>query len=257
MKNFSVHTRLTIKNTGEGFDELLGLFKKIGGLHPTPFQSLIPMPEEIWDTEATSFDVISKGDELGFLFSQEILWDKSNYGISRSMSLEEIAKYKSPNPIKDNLLERYGVNNWRQWALKNWGTPWEARNVSIKYHTKKEVLISFTTDEQSPLSVIEVISDRFPRITYAYDIYCYDHDNLTTHAGGYDPGGGRIYLEDIASILTERYEYLAVVPSDNFLKFCKSFSKFPIGGPILRSYDPSIQNDLSSIILNALTIEKE
>lgn len=254
MNTFSVHTRLTIKNTGSGFNELLSLFKRIEGKSPTPFNSLIPMPKEIWDTEATSLDNVSKDDDLGFLFCEEKLWDKTNYGISRPLTLAEAAEYKSTNLIKENLLNKYGVNNWRQWALSNWGTPWEAQNIKIKRLKNKEVVITFSTDLNPALKVIEKIYRQFPRVAFAYDIYSYDFYNQLACVGGYDPDGF-FYQEDIAHISNEKYDCYAAVLSDKFLKFCRRFSKFPIGGVILREYDPATESEITKTILDALKIE--
>ena len=254
MKNFSVHTRLTIRNTGVGFNELLSLFRKKGGNSPTPFHSLIPMPKEIWDTEATSFDDISREDDLDFLFSEEKLWDKGNHGICRPLTSAEVAEYKSISSKNESLLEKYGVKNWRQWALKNWGTPWEAHNVKIKRHNKKEVLITYSTDSNPALEVIEKIYRKFPRVAFAYDIYSYGFHNQIACVGGYDPDGF-FYQEDIAHISNEKYDCCAAVLSDKFLKLCQKFSKFPIGGVLLRQYDPATESEITKTILDALKIE--
>ena len=253
MKNFSVHTRLTIMNTGVGFHELLSLFRKKGGDSPTPFHSLIPMPKEIWDTEATSFDDISREGDLDFLFSEEKFWDKGNHGICRPLTSAEVAEYKSTSSKNESLLDKYGVKNWRQWALKNWDTPWEAHNVKIKRHNKKEVLITFSTDSTPPLKVLEAICMKFPKITFVYDIYSYDFYRPVACTGGYEPFS--YFKQDIAHISNEKYECYATILSDKFLKVCQKFSKFPLGGPILREYDPTTESEITKTILDALKIE--
>jgi hypothetical protein len=251
MRNSLVHTRLTIKNTGSGFNELLALFTKLGDENPAPFNSLIPMPSEIVDTEATEFDDARYEHEVEQIYFSAAMYDKNNYGNKIPISPLEIAKYRSFDANKENLYEKYGIRNWRQWSIKNWGTPWEANNISIKHHNKKEVLISFTTD-QPAYEMLVVIADKFPELTIAYDIYSYDKFSPLSRSGGFAPDL-RFNIDGGFEVSSQEEGYRGLLLSDKFLEFCDRFSRFPIGGTLLRRHYPVVKNcphDQSSVTSN-------
>jgi hypothetical protein len=251
MRDSLVHTRLTIKNTGAGFNELLALFTKSGDENPTPFNSLIPMPSEILDTEATEFDDAMSEREIEELYFGAAMFDKNNYGNRILIPPSEISKYRSFDPNKENLYAKYGVRNWRQWSIKNWGTPWEADNINIKHHNKGEFLLSFTT-EQSTYVMLGVIADRFPELTVAYDVYSYNKNSSRPRSGGFAPDL-RFNINGGFEVSSQENGYSGLLLSDQFLEFCERFSRFPIGGTLLRRYYPLTRNclqDQSSVTSN-------
>lgn len=249
MSNSKVHIKLTIKNTGLGFDELVSLFSKKGGKNPSPFNSLIPMPKAIWLTEATSYD-----DNPDSVFFKQTFFDKKRHGASRSLSKKEVEKYKKPDPVKVNLLKKYGVKNWRQWAFINWGATWEAGNIKIKKHTKEEVQISFTSDWPVPWQILEVIPKKFPELSLAYDIYCFE--NFFAQVGGYAPDFPFSKEEHCYHFSSDARGVYPIL-SEKFLEFCKRFSKFPIGGTVLVAYDPSIKIRSPELFLDAKKGERK
>jgi hypothetical protein len=233
MSNSKVHIKLTIKNTGVGFNELIGIFTKKGNENPRPFNSLIPMPKEIWLTEATSYD-----DTPDSIYFKEKFFDKKRQGASRPLSKSEVEKYKQPNSIKANLFKKHGVKNWRQWSFINWGATWDASNIKIKNHSKEEVQISFTSDWPIPWKILEVIPKKFPKLSLAYDIYCFEV--FFVQVAGYAPDFP-FSKEEHCYHFSSGARGVYPILSEKFLGFCKRFSKFPIGGTVLVVYDPSIK----------------
>ena len=144
-----ISNRLTIKNTGNGFDELVKLFTKTSEMDPTPFNSLVPMPREIYDVEALTID---RQDANWFVHRPRV-YDKANRGEFRNISSEEMAEYFPMNAVKEEFFKKYGVSNWHQWSIKNWGTPWDAFDIEISTLSEDEVLIKFNTINNSPMKI--------------------------------------------------------------------------------------------------------
>jgi hypothetical protein len=69
------------------------------------------------------------------------------------------------NIYMGNLGEReriiYGINNWYDWSISNWGTKWNAYSVSFDEDTN---IIWFDTAWTSPLPVLEALAK-----------LCYEH----------------------------------------------------------------------------------
>jgi len=251
MTRLFVHTHLTIKNTGSGFEELLGLFTKLEDKNPTPFNSLIPMPAEIWDTDAGTNDDVYK---YGPYDATNEIYQKNSESDIRPMTINELKKQELLKPIKDELFEKYGVKNWLQWSRQNWEASWEASNIKIKYRNPNEAEVKFTTDK-APIKIIKAISSRFPHISFAYDIYSYHDHFYAAFAGGY-ADDFPFFEEETRRILGNQGGYPAVILSDEFLKFCKRFSKFPIGGCLLRRYQPKHKRKTTKQIIKTSTTKE-
>lgn len=230
MREPLVHNRLTIKNTGPGFDEILKIFVRSGAKDPSPFNSLIPMPKEVKNSEATSLDD-SEGDF--FLFDQ-VIYEKNPHGKIRIISSLDESVISSKDEKKELLFNKYGIKNWRQWSIANWGTPYEARDILVKKNTNDEALISFTTIWYSPKQVLEELAEKFSLLTFALDAYSYDLS--FAYATGHAPDFP-LCEENSHTGISNKFGQMILPLSDEFLNFCNRFSKFPIGGHIVRSYN--------------------
>jgi hypothetical protein len=235
MNDKLLHNRLTLKNTGAGFSELLKLFTKTNDKDPTPFNSLIPMPKEIWDTQA----FFSDDKDIQTIFSDCIIYDKKYYGEKRDMTLAEVREHQPIMFTKKYLYEKYGVLNWRQWAIKNWGSSWDASAIEITMLGNEEALIKFDSYGSYPDAVYVAISKKYPLLTFAIDIYCNDYKREISAAIVYGPDYPFSRERLCSSELANQLGCQALLLSEEIIEFCKRFKKFPISAYLLREFKPN------------------
>lgn len=79
----------------------------------------------------------------------------------------------TPSPIQDTVVakankDKFGVSDWYEWRLLNWGTKWNlaADSISVeKYDDRNE--FSFDTAWNPPKPIVEKLSVLFPELTFA------------------------------------------------------------------------------------------
>jgi hypothetical protein len=64
--------------------------------------------------------------------------------------------------IQQELLKKYGSDNWYNWAVENWGTKWGAYDIT----DWDDNTISFYTAWSPPMPVIIELSKRFPKVEF-------------------------------------------------------------------------------------------
>ena len=108
---------------------------------PFSFNSIVPMPEDIRDTTSPT-------------------------RISETNTQEQV----------DALQEKYGVTNWYDWAIKNWGTKWDLNafhdDTQVDYHEDaNEVTYRFDTAWSPPQLVHTALVEQYPavNISWHYD----------------------------------------------------------------------------------------
>lgn len=113
------------------------------------FNNFVPMPDEIRKTSSPS-RIVEKN-----VFDAYVLSVFS--GTTSKIDL------RNP-PITDEmafaLLNKYGVDNWRDWSKLNWGTPRNALETTIISHNK----VKFFTDGNCPYEALNSLSKLFPTI---------------------------------------------------------------------------------------------
>ena len=231
------HNILTVKNTGNKFENLKTIFKAINGDKPEPFNTLIPMPDEIRETEFIEGHVIfSKGYDGDLSICPDDLL--SNLALQSPENRELRDKY---------LQDKYGATNWYVWAFKNWHTKWEALDVKFEYENDDEFRVEFKTAWGPPMAFFEAISEQFPDLTFALDLFSLE--------GGYMAAGG--YAPDYPISIDSHVDYLDIkaapemvankLPlSDSFIEFGRRFSEFPIKGNITREDGSEIEPNLNT-----------
>lgn len=114
------------------------------------FNNLIPMPEELKNTTSPARIVSEeeypkKVKEIDKANKKNKHWQQS-YPLTQKMS--------------DDLIKKYGYNNWYDWANANWDTKWGAYEVSIAYGSE----ILFQTAWSISMPILEKLSKEFPNI---------------------------------------------------------------------------------------------
>lgn len=73
-------------------------------------------------------------------------------------------------------LERIGVRNWYDWAIKYWGTKWDARYVEVEQRGGTAE-IKFDTAWCAPLPIIEKVKEKYPNLEIKWLARDEDRDN--------------------------------------------------------------------------------
>jgi len=86
---------------------------------------------------------------------------------------DEIRNTNSPSRAteeeKQDLINRYGAEDWYGWAINNWGTKWDfsAESVSEEYQDG-EVEIDFETAWGPPDKFMEKLAAKFPNLAFVH-----------------------------------------------------------------------------------------
>ena len=90
------------------------------------FNRLVPMPE---DLRGTSSPVrIQTQEEIDKIWAD---WRaKSNKGDLGSFEMERPFGLGITQAKYDELMAKYGCADWYEWAIRNWGTKWNAYDVT-------------------------------------------------------------------------------------------------------------------------------
>lgn len=161
------------------------------------FNKIIPMPEEIKNTESSS-----KVDDAIYYYlvntEQEWLINKIlKYSISRmdrfaNFSQEELNEMFAIGQQYVNNWKRYGAKDWYDWSRINWGTKWNAYNTDLEYIDECEVVIYFQTAWSGVPDIIAEITERFPTLTFEY---AYSDEDMGYNCGkGYGEDGEFSYM---------------------------------------------------------------
>ena len=119
------------------------------------FDSIIPMPDELRDTNSPPTIMTEK----------EIAEHKKE----QEIELEEFRL--SYNPItqetSDRLVKQYGTNNWYDWCNKNWGTKWDADIIDYGQEDE-EAWYDFDTAWCPPEPIYQRLVNLFPNLSISW-----------------------------------------------------------------------------------------
>jgi len=101
------------------------------------FDSIVPMPAELWDADSPLRPPWNAGSHALALWQQR----------------------------QAELRRKYGATDWHDWAIKHWGTKWNA--CAVRQEGRGYV---FDTAWGPPLPVIQALSAKYPdlRFTLTY-----------------------------------------------------------------------------------------
>jgi len=57
---------------------------------------------------------------------------------------------------------REGRPNWYDWQIENWGTKWNAYDISVEDDGYGQVTITFDTAWTAPLPIIDALREKYP-----------------------------------------------------------------------------------------------
>ncbi len=109
------------------------------------FNGIIKMPEEVLHTVSPT-DVVATQEEANKINADyaEHMKDKEWKGEpTRAISRDEQAR----------RLKEYGAVNWYDWAYTNWGTKWNAYDVSYLGHGETFIVVKMDTAWDTPHTI--------------------------------------------------------------------------------------------------------
>lgn len=127
------------------------------------FNQIAPMPDELRDTTAPTY-----------IISEEA-YARKERGITQKMS--------------DDLIAKYGANNWYDWTCNNWGTKWNAYEICVDGDE-----IQFDTAWATPYPIFRILSEQHPNVLIHVR---YADEDFGYNVGEYKFKGGLLIDENI------------------------------------------------------------
>lgn len=125
--------------------------------HPDEFDFnyLIPMPSDIQNTTSPRPATEAEIRKM----AEDYKWDEEtlNWRLGTAITEEEKARYAS-------LKESYGVETWYDWAIRNWGTKWNACDPVLIRDEPTSLLWRFETAWSYPDPIFAEIVEKFPNL---------------------------------------------------------------------------------------------
>ena len=105
---------------------------------------------------------------------------------------EEIRNTNSPNnsETKQELIDKYGVDNWYEWCVQNWGTKWNAKSDMIVEKNDTSIKYMFDTAWAPPIPWIMKLIDKYPN----FDINLEYEEPMMNFGGKIEFNNGEINI---------------------------------------------------------------
>lgn len=103
---------------------------------------------------------------------------------------DTIAPSREPN---DELLEKYGVDNWYDFCTSRWGTKWDIFDTEVRMNEDDSLYVMFTTAWSPPIGVYQALLEQ------GYDVEAKYFEGGMGFAGTFD-NNGDYYYEDMSNI---------------------------------------------------------
>jgi len=124
----------------------------------------------------------------------------------------ELRGTTSPSRVENQvLINKYGHDNWYDWAVENWGTKWGFYSGIVTSDNS----VYFQTAWATPYKAIQKLSEKFPRVAikvqYADEEFGYNVGEYTLLSGDEIeiniPDGGSFEAIKMAMEIKEEYEW--------------------------------------------------
>lgn len=142
------------------------------------FNSLIPMPDEIRNTESSSTVsdghavlAFENGDDTQLRGMLHWPWIKEK-GITTVEGVRDLLMERSPNCTelaRQQIanLAKYGAGNWYDWSTNHWGTKWNSYSFAIDDNGSDNFCFKFDTAWSPPEPVFEKMAEEFPKLDFS------------------------------------------------------------------------------------------
>jgi len=129
---------------------------------------------------------------------------------------DELRETTAPSRTSnEQLIEKYGHDNWYSWSIENWGTKWDISSPNAVLN-ENEASGSFLTAWSPPIEAFEVLTGLGFSLNVTYD------EEGMSFVGSYSSDGGNDHYEypdfenpdwrqgidnqDVLAMLEERYD---------------------------------------------------
>lgn len=153
------------------------------------FNTFAPMPDELVGSRSPS-NIVSQQDYDAWVIKC------SQFGSDRDW--EKCMTQK----MSDDLKDKYGADNWYDWAIKNWGTKWNAYNVEVS-----DDQVMFQSAWSTPFNAMLKMSKAFPEV---YISVRYFDEDFGANVGEYTLLGGDLQDEYVPDNGSEEAYRLAI-----------------------------------------------
>jgi hypothetical protein len=144
---------LTIKGTTKQTKEVLNIL--LNEDNGVTFDNFAPMPEELRGTTSPTKIVSQKEyDDAKKELEEKLASGEKVWNTSLPITVE----------MQDDLITKYGSDNWYDWAVENWGTKWGAYDGYAIDNTT----IFFNTAWSTPVNAIITLSKQYPSMNTKY-----------------------------------------------------------------------------------------
>lgn len=128
------------------------------------FNGVVPMPKEL-TTHSSPIRIISEEEYRNQELVKRQIKEKIDNGIEVDyFERDKLTSGGITKEIRKELLDKFGVDNWYNWAILNWGTKWGAYDVYIVNNSNNELIVQFNTAWSTPLSFLLKLSEQYPTL---------------------------------------------------------------------------------------------
>lgn len=151
------------------------------------FNKIIPMPEEIKNTESSSmvddaiYYYLVKSNQEGLL-DTILRYSINSMDRFKDFSQDKLDELFALGKKHVEIYLRYGAKDWYDWSRINWGTKWNAYNTDLEYLDENVAVVSFQTAWSAVPEIIAELVECYPALCFEYD---YADENI-----GYNCGTG-------------------------------------------------------------------
>ena len=143
--------------------------KTVTGTLEFSFNSIIPMPEEIRNSNSPNHIVATQEEA-----------DAHN----EEHKNDDFFRPAQTQAQVDALTEKYGVSNWYDWANANWGTKWNLNQDSLYVEIEEDqvtdmLVYEFDTAWSPPEGIYNALVEKYPDV----DISWFYHEEGMQMAG--------------------------------------------------------------------------
>lgn len=152
------------------------------------FNNIIPMPEELRDTEASSFI----DNAIHYYLAKNNLVEYNRQKMDRlKKSKKELDEMYKIGEKYVGYKKKYGAKDWYDWSIKNWGTKWNAYDSSASMISDTSAVVWFDTAWSGVPDIIQKLIEMFPNIIFEYQFA--DEDMGYNCGSGYSEDGEFIF----------------------------------------------------------------
>ena len=156
------------------------------------FNTIIPMPMDLRNTEASSYI----DDAIHYYLAKNNLVKYNRQKMDRlKKSNKELGEMYKIGEMYVGYEKEYGAKDWYDWSCNNWGTKWNAYSSNINIISDSSVKIYFDTAWDGVPNLIRKLIEMYPDLNFEYK-FADENMGYNTGVGYTDEGGFNFYYNE-------------------------------------------------------------